>query len=213
MLESSQLVAFAAAAFLLIVVPGPSVLFVIGRGVAFGRRVALATVVGNAVGVYLQVVAVAAGLGVLISRSIALYTVIKLAGAAYLVWLGVQAIRHRHDRASVEVGGDGAARSLLGAAREGLLVGLGNPKAIAFFTAVLPQFVDPAAGSVTAQLLLLGLVFVAIAVCSDGAWGMVAGSARRWFAGSPRRLGRLTAAGGTIMVGLGVRLALTGRGD
>lgn len=213
MFDSSQLVAFAATAFVLIVVPGPSVLFVVGRGVAFGRRVALATVLGNAVGVYIQVVAVAAGLGALISRSVALYTVIKLAGAAYLVWLGVQAIRHRRERASVEVAGDDGPRSLGGAAREGLLVGLGNPKAIAFFTAVLPQFVDPAAGSVTAQLLLLGLVFVVLAVCSDGAWGVVAGSARAWFAGSPTRLRRLTAAGGGIMVGLGIRLALTGRGD
>lgn len=208
-----RLLPFALTAFALIVVPGPSVLFVIGRGVALGRRAALATVVGNALGVYVQVVAVAFGLGAVIARSIVVFSAIKLLGAAYLVWLGIQAIRHRRGHADVEVTAPARRLPLRTAAREGFLVGVGNPKAIVFFSAVLPQFVTPGAGPVTLQLLVLGLVFIAIALVSDSAWALVAGSARRWFATSPRRLGRLTAAGGTIMVGLGLRLAISGRAE
>lgn len=214
MLEAGRVLAFAVTAFALIVVPGPSVLFVISRGVALGRRVALATVVGNAVGVYLQVVAVAVGLGALIAQSIAAYTVVKLLGAAYLVWLGVQALRTRNAVSVADAaGGAEEPVSLRVAARQGFLVGVGNPKAIVFFTAVLPQFVDPVAGSPSLQLLLLGLVFIAVALLSDGAWAVLAGSARRWFADSPSRLRRLTGGGGVVMIGLGVRLALTGRND
>lgn len=214
MFDVGRLITFAVTAFALIVVPGPSVLFVISRGVALGRRVALATVLGNAVGVYLQVVAVAVGLGALIAQSIAVYTIVKLLGAGYLVWLGVQAIRKRHAVAAVDAGGEAEASvPLRVAARQGFLVGIGNPKAIVFFTAVLPQFVDPAAGRASLQLLVLGLVFITVAVLSDGTWGVVAGSARRWFADSPARLRRLTAGGGVVMIGLGVRLVVTGRND
>lgn len=213
MFEVGRLITFAVTAFALIVVPGPSVLFVISRGVALGRRVALATVVGNALGVCLQVVAVAVGLDALIAQSIAVYTTVKLLGAGYLVWLGVQAIRKRHVASAVDTEAAQAPVSLRVAARQGFLVGIGNPKAIVFFTAVLPQFVEPAAGRASLQLLVLGLVFITVALLSDGTWGVLAGSARRWFADSPARLRRLTAGGGVVMIGLGVRLAVTGRND
>lgn len=174
----------------------------------------MATVLGNAVGVYLQVVAVAVGLGALIAQSIAAYTVVKLLGAGYLVWLGVQAIRKRNSVSADDAAGDAAEPvSMSLAVRQGFLVGIGNPKAIVFFTAVLPQFVDPAAGRPLSQLLVLGLVFITVALLSDGTWGVLAGSARRWFADSPSRLCRLTTGGGAVMIGLGVRLALTGRSD
>jgi threonine/homoserine/homoserine lactone efflux protein len=204
------LAAFAATAFLLIVVPGPSVLFVVTRGVALGRRAALATVVGNAAGVYVLVIAVALGLGPVVERSVALFTTIKLAGAAYLVWLGVQAIRHRRELAAA-VGAPAAPARAGRAVRDGFVVGVANPKAVVFLVAVLPQFADPARGSVPAQLLLLGLVFVAIALVSDGAWALAAGSARRWLGGSPGRLAALAGAGGVVMIALGLHLALTGR--
>lgn len=213
MFEVGRLITFAVTAFALIVVPGSSVLFVISRGVALGRRVALATVVGNALGVCLQVVAVAVGLDALIAQSIAVYTTVKLLGAGYLVWLGVQAIRKRHVASAVDTEAAQAPVSLRVAARQGFLVGIGNPKAIVFFTAVLPQFVEPAAGRASLQLLVLGLVFITVALLSDGTWGVLAGSARRWFADSPARLRRLTAGGGVVMIGLGVRLAVTGRND
>lgn len=214
MFEIGRLFSFAAVAFALIVVPGPSVLFVISRGVAYGRRVALATVLGNAVGVYLQVIAVAIGLGALIAQSIAVYTAVKLLGAGYLVWLGVQAIRRRDSASVGEAGAEAEEPVSLGvAARQGFLVGVGNPKAVVFFTAVLPQFVDPAGGRTSLQLLVLGLVFITVALLSDGTWAVLAGSARRWFADSPSRLRRLRASGGVVMIGLGVRLSFTGRSD
>jgi threonine/homoserine/homoserine lactone efflux protein len=211
-ISTDQLLQFALAAFLIIIVPGPSVLFVVSRGVALGRRAALATVLGNAVGALSQGVLVAFGLGAIVSRSVVLYTVIKFCGAAYLVWLGVKSFRERRKLAGTfDVAVEPKAVSRI--IREGYIVGITNPKIVIFFSAVLPQFVDRGRGSVTAQMLVLLGVFTSIAFISDGAWGLLAGSVRRWFTGSPRRLERLVGAGGLTIMGLGVRLALTGRHD
>ena len=212
MVPTGSLLAFAATAFALIVIPGPSVLFVISRGVALGRRAAVATVLGNAAGAYAQVVVVALGLGSLIERSAMLFTAVKLVGAVYVVFLGVQAIRHRQRLASV-IDAATAPRGTRRILREGFVVGITNPKSAVFMAAVLPQFTDPARGHVPLQLLLLGLVFVAIALVSDTTWGLAAGSARAWLGRSPRRLEALGGVGGLVMIGLGVRLAATGRQD
>ena len=212
MVDSHALASFSVAAFILIVVPGPSVLFVVSRGVALGRRAAVVTALGNAVGIYLQVVAVALGVGAVIERSVALLSAIRLLGAAYLVYLGVQALRHRRTLASVLDAG-AAAPERRGLALEGFVVGVSNPKWIVFFTAILPQFIDPSGAPVALQMLALGGIAVAIAVVSDSVWGMVAGTARSWLARSPRRLEALGGAGGLTMIGLGVRLAATGRKD
>jgi threonine/homoserine/homoserine lactone efflux protein len=210
--DSHALVSFGVAAFVLIVVPGPSVLFVVSRGVALGRRAAVVTAMGNAVGIYLQVVAVALGVGAVIERSVVLLGAIRLLGAAYLVYLGVQAVRHRRALASVlDLGAAAPERRSL--ALEGFVVGVSNPKWIVFFTAILPQFIDPAGAPVALQMLALGAIAVAIAIVSDSVWGMLAGTARSWLARSPRRLEALGGVGGLTMIGLGVRLAATGRRD
>lgn len=201
--------AFAVASFMLVVVPGPSVLFVISRGVALGRRAALATVVGNAAGVYLQALLVAVGLGAAISRSTVVFTAIKLVGAAYLVYLGVQAFRHRRALATV-LDAAGTVRPTRHLLREGFLVGVSNPKAAVFFAAILPQFVAPGGAPEGLQMAVLALVFVGVALVSDGAWGLAAGSARAWLAASPRRLELLGGAGGLTMIGLGLALAASG---
>lgn len=207
-----SIAAFAALSFVLIIVPGPSVLFVISRAVALGRRAALLTVVGNAMGVYVQVILVAFGLGAVVSRSVAAFTTVKLLGAGYLVWLGVKAIRDRRLLANALDATDSLqpAKAVL---LDGLVVGITNPKAIVFFAAILPQFVEPNEGSTVAQMAMLGVVFVAIALVSDGAWAMAAGTARTWFARSPERLRRLAAGGGAAMVCLGLQLAVVGRKD
>ncbi|WP_030261633.1 LysE family translocator [Streptomyces violens] len=207
-----RLLAFAAMSFLLIVVPGPSVLFVIGRALAQGRRAALTTVVGNALGAYVLVVAVALGVGSLVERSALVFMALKLAGAAYLVYLGVKAVRQR-GALQAAFAADAPARGSLRTVWEGFAVGVANPKTIVFFAAVLPQFVDRGQGHVTAQMLLLGLVFNVIAVASDSVWGLVAATARSWFARSPRRLSMVGGAGGLAMIGLGVTVAATGRAD
>lgn len=208
---TSSLVAFVVSAFALAVVPGPTVLFVISRGVTLGRRAALLTVLGNAAGFYVHVIAVSVGLGRLVERSAAVFSALKLAGAAYLVYLGVQAIRHRRSM-SMALEAAAAPRSHRRLLREGFLVGVANPKAIIFLAAVLPQFVDPTASApVGLQMLVLGTIFAAVAVTSDSCWALVAGTARHVLGASPRRLERLGGAGGLVMIALGARLAVTGR--
>ena len=211
-LPLDRLLTFAVVTLVLLVIPGPSVLFVIGRTVALGRRAGLATAAGNEAGAYLQVLAVALGIGAVVERSVLVFTALKLLGACYIVYLGVRAIRER--RALVRVLDTAIVpRRTRRIVLDGFLVGLTNPKSAVFFAAVLPQFVAPAAGHVPLQLLALGLLFVAIALLSDSTWAVVAGTARNWFARSPRRLELVGGTGGLLMIGLGVRLALTGRRD
>ncbi|MFE0630528.1 LysE family translocator [Streptomyces sp. NPDC058864] len=212
MVSIDRLAAFALVSLVLVVIPGPSVLFVIGRALAHGRRVALTSVAGNTLGSYVLVVAVALGVGPVVERSALLFAALKLAGAAYLVYLGVKALRHRRDL-TMASGGAGAARGALRTLGEGFVVGVSNPKTMVFYAAVLPQFVDRPAGHVTVQMLLLGLVFNAIALVSDSTMGLVAAAARSWFARSPRRLSLVGGAGGLAMIGLGVTVAATGRAD
>jgi threonine/homoserine/homoserine lactone efflux protein len=207
MIPIENLVAFMLTSLVIIVIPGPSVLFVIGRAIALGRRAGVLSVVGNALGTVPAVIAVAFGVGAIVASSVVAFTVIKIAGALYLVYLGIQAIRHRHAHIPGIQQRPTRARRLLA---EGFIVGLTNPKTIAFFVAVLPQFVDPTAGPVWLQLLLLGLVFEALALASDSIWALAAGTARAWFARSPRRISTLSATGGVMMIGLGGALALTG---
>jgi threonine/homoserine/homoserine lactone efflux protein len=212
MMSTDRLLAFAAMSFLLIVIPGPSVLFVIGRALAQGRRAALTTVVGNTLGAYVLIVAVAVGIGSVVERSVLVFTALKLAGAAYLVYLGVRAWRERGSlRAAFE--GTGVAYGGLRTFWEGFAVGVSNPKTIVFFAAVLPQFVERGDGHATVQMLVLGLVFNAIALASDSVWGLVAATARDWFARSPRRLSLVGGVGGLTMIGLGVTVAATGSKD
>lgn len=207
---AEALTAFALAALVLIVVPGPSVLFVIGRSLSYGRRGGLMSVLGNGLGALPLVAAVAFGVGSVVARSVVVFTVVKLVGAAYLGYLGVQAILHRRDglAGSAEPG----RRTLTPATmlRQGFVVGVTNPKTMVFFVAVLPQFVSFGAGAISLQMMLLGLVFVTIALVCDAVWALLAGTAQSWFAKSPRRLTSIRAAGGGLMIGLGGSLALTG---
>jgi threonine/homoserine/homoserine lactone efflux protein len=209
MLPTRHLLAFAVLSYLLILAPGPNVLFVVSRSLQLGRASGIAAVVGGQTGVYAQVIAVAFGVGALVQRSVAVFTVIKLAGAAYLVVLGVQAIRHRKSLAAI-LADRAVPASTSQMLRDGFVVGITNPKAIVFFAAVLPQFADRPAGHVPLQLLLLGLIFVAIALVSDSMWAVAAGTARTWFTKSPRRLEAVGGASGLAMIGIGATLALSG---
>ena len=209
MVPPSSLLGFALASLALIVIPGPSVLFVIGRSLALGRAGGLLSVVGNALGMLPLVAAVALGVGAVVAQSVVVFTIIKFAGAAYLVYLGVQAIRHRRHTAVTHEAVP-PRRSRLRILSEGFVVGITNPKSLVFFVAVLPQFVDYSAGSISLQMMELGLVFLVLALACDSVWALVAGTARTWFARSPKRVERLGATGGVMMIGLGGVLALTG---
>lgn len=169
MVSLPHLLAFSLASVALIALPGPTVLFVIGRSLALGRRGGILSVAGNALGLIPVILAVALGLGAIVAQSVVVFTIIKFAGAAYIVYLGIQAIRHR--RSAMGASGVSLAhksrRRLLA---EGFVVGVSNPKSLVFFVAVLPQFVDYGAGSVVLQLLTLGLVFVVLAFIGDSTW-------------------------------------------
>ncbi|MEV8274677.1 LysE family translocator [Microbacterium sp. NPDC077184] len=209
MVPLENLLAFTLAALVLIVIPGPSVLFTIGRALALGRIGGLLSVLGNALGLLPIIGLVAFGVGGIVARSAVLFTAVKIVGALYLAYLGIQAIRHRNRAAG---GADatpvaGSAWRQLGA---GFVVGVTNPKSIAFFGAVLPQFVDLDAGAVPLQMVELGLVFFALALISDGAWALAAAAARTWFGRSPKRLATLSATGGGMMIGLGGVLLFSG---
>jgi threonine/homoserine/homoserine lactone efflux protein len=212
MISAGQLLSYAVASFVLIVVPGPGVLFVVGRALAHGRRTAIATAAGHAAGNYVVAACVAVGLGTLLERSAQVFVAVKLAGAVYLVWLGVQAIRHRGSLADAMSSAAGPRAGWL-ALRDGFVVGVTNPKAFILFGAILPQFVNRGAGHVPAQMLLLALVSVSIGVVSDSTWGLAASGVRAWFTRSPRRFALVGGAGGLAMIGVGVTVALTGRKD
>lgn len=211
MITVDQLLAFGLAAFVLIAIPGPSVVFVIGRALVYGRGIALATVAGNSLGLLVIVVLVAFGLGVVVQTSTAVFLTLKYAGAAYLVYLGVQAIRHRRGYSMEPVAERRRPMDVSRAVREGFVVGVTNPKAFMIFAAVLPQFILRDNGHVTAQMLLLGLLAFTIGLVSDSLWAVIAARLRSWFATSPRRGEAVGVVGGTSMVGLGVGLAVTGR--
>jgi len=214
MVSASHVLAFAAVVSVLIAIPGPSVLFTISRALTVGRRAALLTVIGNELGLCVQVIAVAFGVGAVVERSAQVITVVKLVGAVYLVFLGVQAMRHRRSMADALAARVTPVRPLR-AIRDGFAVGVANPKTIVFFVVGLPEFTTTAPGHlpVPAQMLILGALFPVIALVLDSGWAAVAGTARQWLVASPRRLALIGGTGGLVMIGLGVSVAATGRKD
>lgn len=209
MVSGGQFATFFAASIAIIMVPGPSVLFTLARGVAWGRAVAVLTVLGNSIGTLLLSVVVALGLGPLLAHSKAFSISLQLAGGAYLFWLGISALRHRHAHARAMTEREADRPSNLHVVRQGFTVGVLNPKSLVFFAAVFPHFVDRTKGNVTVQLLIFGAIFSVMAFLSDGTWGLIAGTAREWLSGSPHRLVLLRAIGGCVMIGLGVLIIVS----
>ncbi len=179
-------------------------MFVIARAIAWGRKTAVFTVAGNVTGAFSLSVFVALGLGPILQRSELAYIAIQWAGGLYLIYLGIDAIRHRSIHAADMTNQGDVAPSIRRSMRDGFWVGALNPKGVVFFAAVLPQFIDRERGSVTAQLILLGAIFSILAFVSDGTWGMLAGTARNWLATDGKRLERLRGTGGMIMIILGL---------
>jgi threonine/homoserine/homoserine lactone efflux protein len=193
----------------IILAPGPSVLFTIARAIAWGRLVSLLTVVGNALGMLVLSILVALGLGPILQASDLFNALVQWAGGLYLIWLGFDAIRHRVVAAAEMRVVSEVAPSRATTVWQGFVVGVLNPKAIVFFAAVLPAYVDRQLGNVTLQLLTLGAIFSFLALLSDGTWGYLAGSARLWFSEHPHRLERMRTAGGVVMILLGVATIVT----
>ena len=213
MVSFAQLLGFTLAALVIIVIPGPGVLFVVGRALSHGRRTAVATAAGHAAGNYVVAACVAVGLGSLLQHSAPVFTVVKLAGALYLVYIGVQAFRHRHALAVALSAASAGEKEGWRALRDGVVVGVTNPKSYILFGAILPQFVSRAAGDVPLQMLLLASISVGLGLICDCAWGLAASTLRDWFARSPRRYALVGGAGGLAMIGVGITVAFTGRGQ
>lgn len=212
-----RLVAFALTAAVVILVPGPSVSFIVGRALATGRRTALLSVAGNTVGEHVQLIAVAFGVGAAAERSVALLTAIKLAGGLSLVYLGARTFLRRKRSGPAPASVPASASVWVPPPRErgamvrGLFVGATNPKTMVFLAAILPQFVARSSGSVTAQILVLGLVFSAIALICDNGWALGAHRVPTRFATSPRRLEAVHGAGGVAIAAVGIAVLVTGR--
>ena len=204
--SASTLAVFAAASFALIVVPGPSVLYIVGASISQGRRAGLTSMLGVQAGGLIHVFAAAIGVSALIASSAEAFTVVKFAGAAYLVYLGIQRIRHAGEDDHQEQ----APRSHAHLFRQGVVVNVLNPKVAIFFVAFLPQFIDPAAGTPGLQIVVLGLLFLLIAMISDGTYALLAGTAAEHLRGSFRSRQRLDRISGTIIIGLGAVAVLTG---
>jgi threonine/homoserine/homoserine lactone efflux protein len=209
MVIPSRLPEYIVAAMVIILAPGPSVLFVIARAIAWGRKTAVFTVAGNVTGAFALSTMVAIGLGPILQRSDLAYAAIQWGGGLYLMYLGIEAIRQRRVHAEdMRNQGDiapGVARSM----RDGFWVGALNPKGLVFYAAVLPQFVDREKGNVALQLIFLGAVFSILAFISDGTWGLLAGTARQWLATDAKRLEKLRATGGIVMIILGISVLIS----
>lgn len=196
---------FTIAALILLVIPGPAVLYIVTRSVTQGTRAGFASMAGLGTGTIIHVAAAAAGLSVLLATSSLAFQVVKFAGAAYLIYLGVQKFRAKADSAVVELRTDQPGRIFL----DGIVVNLLNPKSALFFFAFLPQFISadrPAAP----QILVLGGLFLLLSFVTDSCYVFLAGSLRKLLGSSrPSNWGQYVA--GTIYIGLGVAAAFVGQ--
>lgn len=192
------------AAMVIILAPGPSVLFIIARAIAWGRLTAVATAAGNVTGAFTLSLLVAFGLGPILQRSEVAFIAVQVLGGFYLIYLGIDAIRHSKIHAEDMVNQGEVRPSALRSARDGFWVGALNPKGLVFFAAILPQFLDRDSGNITSQLVLMGATFSVLAFFSDGSWGLIAGTVREWMATSPSRLVTMRRIGGAVMITLGV---------
>jgi threonine/homoserine/homoserine lactone efflux protein len=197
---------FALAALALLVVPGPSVLYIVTQSVRDGRRAGLVSMLGIQTGALVHVTAAALGLSALLVSSATAFDAVKFAGAAYLVYLGVRRLLGRDELVPADPRGQVELRRLY---RQGIVVNVLNPKTGLFFLALLPQFVDPARGPVVVQVLVLGLLFIVLALVSDGLWAVFAGTfgerlrSSRAFARAQRYVS------GSVFLGLGLVAALS----
>jgi threonine/homoserine/homoserine lactone efflux protein len=201
----SALELFAVAAFALIIVPGPAVLYIVSQSVGHGRVGGLAAVLGVETGAFVHVAAAALGVSAIIASSATAFSVLKFAGGAYLIALGIRRLLERDPGAEP---GEVRTRPLSVIYRQGVIVNALNPKTALFFLAFLPQFVDPARGHVGLQAAVLGLVWVAVATVCDAIWAVGSGTAMGFLRTSARARNVERKASGGILIGLGVLATL-----
>ena len=202
--DVGTLLVFSAAALALIVVPGPAVLYIVSQSIDRGRLAGFVSALGIAVGALVHVCAAAIGLSSILVSSATAFNVVKYAGAAYLIGMGLWTILSRRDADPAAVQTERRLRRRFG---QGVVVNILNPKTALFFFAFLPQFVDPDQGAAAVQIVVLGLVFVLIAVISDSVWALAAGAASARLRASRRFLSVQRYVSGSVFVGLGALTA------
>jgi threonine/homoserine/homoserine lactone efflux protein len=205
------LLTFAFAATLLIIVPGPNVIYIITRGIDQGRKAAIVSAAGVEVGMLFHIGAAVLGLSALVASSEIVFNVVKYAGAAYLIWMGITAIRNKALAVETAIASERAKPGRL--FTQGLIVNVLNPKVGLFFIAFLPQFIEPGRGGSTVQVLVLGGVFLAIAVVSDMVYALASGSIGTWLSTREqiaRQRDRFT---GVVYILLGAFAAISGSGS
>ena len=208
MLSAPLLLGFIAASLVVLLIPGPGVLYVVARSVAQGYRAGLASVFGLSVGALVHVAAAALGLSAILLSSATAFGIVKALGAGYLIYLGISTLFGSRQSVRMEASNT---LSLYRLFADGVIVSIFNPKIAVFFLAFLPQFVDPSLGSVPQQVLLLGLLYVALAFTTDGAYALLAGSLRNWLHGRGMQGKFPRYIIGSLYLGLGVNAALSGR--
>lgn len=191
---------FLVLALVIIIVPGPSVLFAIGRALVLGTRLAVLSVLGNAIGVGFQIIVVALGLGVLVQQAPIVFFAAKIIGALVIALLGIRAFL---DRKNLEIADEKSTSSKV-VLRQSIVVGMTNAKTFVFFVAALPSFVSQADGNPTVQMLILGLIFSIIGIASDMVYAVSAGKARDWLSTSQQRLANFRGIGGIALTLLGL---------
>lgn len=199
---------FVVASVVLLLTPGPAVLFIVARSVAQGRSAGLVSVLGIHLGTIVHIVAAAVGLSALVVSSALAFAIVKYLGAAYLIWIGIRTLMAKAPEAQkVEI----PAEPLRRVFRDGFVVNLFNPKTAIFFLAFLPQFVDPARGAVHWQIIILGLTFMGLGMMSDGMFALVAGAAGDFLRRNRRFLRLQRWFAGISFIGLGITAALATR--
>jgi threonine/homoserine/homoserine lactone efflux protein len=207
--EASLLGLFVVAAIVLLLTPGPAVLYIVTRSVEQGRVAGLVSALGVHVGTLVHVAAAALGVSALLVSSALAFDIVKYLGAVYLIYLGIRKLLGRDQTATGQALAPRSLRRLFG---QGVVVNLLNPKTALFFLAFLPQFVDVSKGAVGFQILVLGLIFVALGVMSDGLYAVAAGAAGAWLKRDNRILRAERYVSGSVFVGLGVTAAFAGSG-
>ena len=205
--ELSTLALFLVAALVLLITPGPAVLFIITRSVDQGRTAGIVSALGLGIGTLFHVAAAALGISALLVSSALAFSIVKYLGAAYLIYLGIRKLVAREQPQTRTVT---ERRKLSRIFAQGVTVNLLNPKTALFFLAFLPQFVEVSKGRVTAQILILGLIFVVLGVLSDSLYALLAGTIGQWLKGSARFLRAERYFAGSVYIGLGVTTALSG---
>lgn len=199
---------FVSAALVLLLVPGPAVLYIVGRSVEQGRSAGLVSILGIHTATLVHVAAAALGLSAILASSAFAFSVIKYAGAAYLIWLGLRKLFSRVETAEVEVTARGPGHMRL--FRDGFIVNLLNPKTALFFLAFLPQFVEVERGHVAMQMAFLGLLFTLLGLITDGGYALAAGAAGKWLKRSRGYLKFERYVSGVLLIGLGLTAAFAG---